>query len=108
MTLRVGRAQFRQRSTYSFYARRSQKRKKDSQVVNLFTILGYMSAKAACKMLVKLTPGLSLPYSLSPFHPLSVFLSSIYLRLSLTLFSQFVSLFLFFSISLFILTRLLF
>ncbi len=34
------RAQFHQRSTYSFYARRSQKRKKDSQVVNLFYTFG--------------------------------------------------------------------
>jgi len=52
------RAQFHQRSTCSFYNRRSQKHKKDSQVVNLFfTLLGSTSIKAAHKMLVKLTPG---------------------------------------------------
>jgi len=59
MTLRVGRAQFHQRSMYSFYARRSQKRKKDSQVVNLFTLLRSTSIKAARIMLVKLTPGVN-------------------------------------------------
>jgi len=35
--------------------RRSQKRKNDSQVVNLFMLLGSMSVKAADKMLMKLT-----------------------------------------------------
>ncbi len=40
------RAQFHQCSTYSFYARGAQKRKKDSQVISLFTPSGPMSVKA--------------------------------------------------------------
>jgi len=42
-------AQFHKHSTYSFYACRFQKRKKDSQVVNL---LGSLSVKSARKTLV--------------------------------------------------------
>ena len=38
-------AQFHQRSTYSFYACRSQKRKKDSQVVNHFYDFGIYEHK---------------------------------------------------------------
>jgi len=51
--------QFHQRFTHSFFARGAQKRKKDSQVINLFTLLGSARAKAVHKysMLVKLTPG---------------------------------------------------
>jgi len=45
------RAQFCQHFTYSFYAHRSQKHKKDSQVINLFYF-------ALHKMLVKTTIGL--------------------------------------------------
>ena len=36
--------------TRSFYARRSQKRKKDSQVKQLFALLGPACVKAACKL----------------------------------------------------------
>ena len=43
--------------TSSFYACRSQKRKKDSQVMQLFALLGSLRVKAARKMLVKLIPG---------------------------------------------------
>ena len=50
--------QFYQHSTCSFYARRSQKRKKDCQVKQFFVLLGSSSVKAACRMLVKLTPDL--------------------------------------------------
>jgi len=39
-------AQFHQRSLYSFYAHRSQKRKKDSQVVNLFYAFGIYERKS--------------------------------------------------------------
>jgi len=48
-------SQIHQHSTYSFYARRSQKRKKDCYVFNLFTLSGSTSIKAARKTLVKLT-----------------------------------------------------
>jgi len=41
--------QFHQHYTYSFYARGAQKRKKDSQVVSLFTLLGSTSVKAERK-----------------------------------------------------------
>ena len=52
-------AQFHQRSTYSFYARRSQKRKKiQLSHKYLFTLLGSTGAKAARRTLMKLTPGL--------------------------------------------------
>ncbi len=34
---------------YSFYARGAQKRKKDSQVISLFTLLEYVSVKVECK-----------------------------------------------------------
>jgi len=39
-------AQFHQRSTYSFYALRSQKHKKDNQVVNLFYTFGIYERKS--------------------------------------------------------------
>jgi hypothetical protein len=48
--------QFHQRSTSSFYASRSQKCKKDNQVFSLFVLLESERAKAASKMLMKLTP----------------------------------------------------
>jgi len=47
------RGQFYQRSTYSFYARRSRKRKKDRLFLHF---LGSAHAKAVCRMLIKLTP----------------------------------------------------
>jgi hypothetical protein len=57
--------------TSSFYALWAQKRKKDSQVISLFTLLGSASTKAApqkqrVNMLVKLTPG--------PFNSVSILL----------------------------------
>jgi len=42
-------AQFHQRSTYSFNACEAQKRKKDSQVISLFTLSGSTSVKAERK-----------------------------------------------------------
>ncbi len=42
-------AQFHQRSKYRFYARGTQKRKKDSQVISLFTFLWSTSVKAERK-----------------------------------------------------------
>jgi hypothetical protein len=56
----TSRYQFHQRSTYSFYARRSRMRKKrqSSQLCHL-ALLGPTSVKAAHKMLVKLTPGIT-------------------------------------------------
>ncbi len=48
-------AQFHQRSTYSFYTRRSQKRKKYSHQY-LFTLSGSESVKAVHRTLMKLTP----------------------------------------------------
>jgi len=51
------RCQFHQRSTYSFYAHRSQKRKKDTDDLTVFfTLLGSTSAKAVRSTLMKLTP----------------------------------------------------
>ncbi len=50
--------QFHQHSTRSFNARRSQMRKKDSQVSQCcLALLEPVSVKAACKTLMKLTPG---------------------------------------------------
>ena len=49
--------QFHQRSTSSFYACRSQKRKKLLNLTVFFVLLGSMSTKAAHRTLVKLTPG---------------------------------------------------
>jgi len=40
----------------SFYVQRSDKCKKYGQAVNLFALLGSALVKAACKMLMKLTP----------------------------------------------------
>ncbi len=52
----TARAQFHQRSTYSFYERRSRKSKKDMNALTLFfTLLGSKSVTAAHKTLVKLT-----------------------------------------------------
>jgi len=42
--------------TQSFFSHRSQKRKKDSQVISHFTLLGSTCTKAACRTLVKSTP----------------------------------------------------
>jgi hypothetical protein len=42
-------AEFHQHSTYSFHTRGAQKRKKDSQVVSLFTLLGSTRVKAEGK-----------------------------------------------------------
>jgi len=53
---------------YSFYARGAKKRKKDSHVVSLFTLLGSTSVKAASKTLVKLTPDVLLPFFGSFMH----------------------------------------
>jgi len=50
------RAEFHQRSTYSFLACGAQKRKKDSQVVSLFTLLGSMSVKAGRKYVGEIEP----------------------------------------------------
>ncbi len=48
--------QFHQRSTYSFYARRSWKRKKDiDDLTVFFTLSGYTSVKPECKRLFELT-----------------------------------------------------
>jgi len=41
--------QFHQPSTYSFYARGAQKRKKDSQVIGLFMLSGSTSVKVERK-----------------------------------------------------------
>ena len=53
------RCQFHQRSTSSFYACRSQKRKKDCRVKQLFVLSGSASVKGAHRMLMKLTAGLT-------------------------------------------------
>jgi len=50
------RYQFHQRSTYSFYTRGAQKRKKDSQVISLFMLSGSASVKAECKYVVEIEP----------------------------------------------------
>jgi hypothetical protein len=50
------RAEFHQRSTYSFHVCGAQKRKKDSQVVSLFTLLGSTSVKAERKYVVEIEP----------------------------------------------------
>ncbi len=53
-------AQFRQRSTYNFYVRRSQKLKKILMTwLYFYPLLGSTSVKAVGKMLVKFTPGLN-------------------------------------------------
>jgi len=52
-------AQFHQRSTYSFYARRSRKRKKIDDFTVFFTLLSSAHVKAALKTLMKLTPGVN-------------------------------------------------
>ncbi len=51
------RCHFHQRSTNSFYVRRSQKHKNDSKVVSLFALSGSACAKAESKMLLKLSQG---------------------------------------------------
>ena len=62
-------AQFHQRSTYSFYACRSQKRKKiQLSHKYLFMLLGSTGAKAVRRTLMKLTPGANFSNALStPF-----------------------------------------
>ena len=50
--------QFHQHYTNSFYTCRSQKRKKLLELSVFFSLLESACIKAACKMLVKLTPGL--------------------------------------------------
>jgi len=52
----VIRSEFHQRFTYSFHARGAQKRKKDSQVVSLFTLLGSSSVKAERKYVGEIEP----------------------------------------------------
>jgi len=49
-------AQFHQRSTYRFYARRSRKRKDTYDLTVFFTLLGSTSVKSVRKTLMKLTP----------------------------------------------------
>jgi len=44
-------------STYSFNTRGAQKRKRDSEVVNLFMLLGTKRVKAVRRTLMKLSPG---------------------------------------------------
>ncbi len=53
------RCQFHQRSTSSFYLRRSQKRKKTDNLNVFFTHLGSLLIRAASKTLMKLTPAVS-------------------------------------------------
>jgi len=49
-------AQFHQHSTYSFYARRSQKHKKIDNLTVFLTLLGSVSIKAVRRTLMKLSP----------------------------------------------------
>ena len=49
--------QFHQRSTSSFYACRSQKRKKTVKLSSFIVLLGSARVKVACRTLVKLTLG---------------------------------------------------
>jgi len=51
--------QFNQHFMRSFYTRRSQKHKNDSQVISLFALLGSVCTKALCKILMKLTPSVN-------------------------------------------------
>jgi len=53
----VTRCQFHQRSTLSFYRSRSQKCKKIDNLTVFFALSGYACTKAACRMLMKSTPG---------------------------------------------------
>jgi len=55
----VTKCQFHQRSTYSFYVRGAQKCKRDSEVVNLFTLLGTTHVKAVIRTLMKLSPSVT-------------------------------------------------
>jgi hypothetical protein len=48
--------QFHLRSTYSFYVRGAQKRKKDGQVVKFFTLSESVCAKAASKYVGEIDP----------------------------------------------------
>ena len=50
------RCQFHQHFTRSFYARRSQKRKKDSQLKQLFVLAGSVGIKAVCKHVDEIDP----------------------------------------------------
>jgi hypothetical protein len=51
------RGQFHQHPACSFHWRRTQKHKKYSKVISVFALFGSVCIKAACKTLVKLTPG---------------------------------------------------
>jgi len=62
------RTQFHQRSTYSFYARRSRERKKTEKLTIFFMLLESSRAKAARKMLMKLTPHQDLRHFWGQFH----------------------------------------
>ena len=53
--------QFHQRFTCNFYLGRSQKRKKDSQLKQLFVLTGSVSVKATCKHVDEIYPSLKLP-----------------------------------------------
>jgi len=50
------RAEYYQRSMYSFYTHGAQKHKKDSQVFSLFTLLGSTSVKAERKYVGEIEP----------------------------------------------------
>jgi len=50
--------QFHQRSTYSFYSRRSQKRKRYWRLDWVLTLWGTTGVKAVCRTLMKSSPGL--------------------------------------------------
>ncbi len=50
-------AQFHQCSMYSFFAHRAQKRKKDYQVISLFTLSGSRSVKPERKYVGEIEPG---------------------------------------------------
>ena len=50
------RRQFHQHFTSSFYANRSQKCKKDSQVKRIFALSGYLHVKPVCKHVGEIDP----------------------------------------------------
>jgi len=58
----VFRGQFHQHFMGSFYAHRSQKRKKTDYLTDFFVLLGSTHIKATCKILVKLTSGVTHSY----------------------------------------------
>ena len=72
------RGQFHQHFRSSFYARRSQKRKKDSQLKLLFALLGSASVKAARKLVDEIDPwSQQTNYSINCDHINRVFLSTV-------------------------------